>query len=295
MHSQTSPAGRSRRVKAKRAGAGLGLGALALLLTGCTREQWEVGFLPVESKGATDHTDAIIALWNGGWIAALIVGVITWALIIWCVIAYRRKKTDRGLPVQLKYNMPIEIFYTAVPLVLVLAFFFQTVRVQADIDEPKTADTVIEVVGKQWSWDFNYVTDDVYYSGVQANLDGTEEPGEAAPTLYLPEGEQLEIKLRSRDVVHSFWVPAFLQKRDMIPGRETSIYLTPEKSSEYVGKCAELCGEYHSEMLFNVRVVPPAEYDAYIESLREQGNTGQLGPEYDRNPGVELEEEGAQE
>lgn len=294
MRSQTSPAARARRTRARRVGVGIGLGSLALLLTGCTREQWEVGFLPTESKGATDHTDNIIALWNGGWIAALLVGILTWALILWCIIAYRRKKTDTGLPVQLRYNMPLEILYTAVPLILVMAFFFQTVRVQTSIDTPKEADTVVEIAGKQWSWDFNYVTDDVYSAGVQSNLDGTTPPGEEAPTLYLPEGEQLEIRLRSRDVIHSFWVPAFLQKRDMIPGRETSIYLKPQKTGEYVGKCAELCGEFHSEMLFNVKVVSPAEYEAYIESLRDEGNTGQLGPEYDRNPGF-VEDEGTKE
>ncbi|GAB3061579.1 aa3-type cytochrome oxidase subunit II [Sediminivirga luteola] len=287
MRSQNEPASRVRRRWTR--GAGLaGLTASALLLAGCTREQIEVGFLPPQSKGVTDNADVIIGLWNGSWIAALIVGFITWSLILWCLVAYRRRKGETSLPVQLRYNLPVEIFYTAVPLLLVVAFFFHTVQAQAEVDEPNSSEKVIEVVGKQWSWDFNYLSDDVYYAGVQANLDGTEQPGVDAPTLYLPVDTEIEIVLRSRDVVHSFWVPAFLQKRDTIPGVENRIFLTTQQEGEYLGKCAELCGEFHSEMLFNVRVVSMAEYDEYIESLREQGNTGRLGPEYDRDPYAEI-------
>lgn len=254
-----------------------------MLLAGCTKEQWEVGFFPVESKGATSHTDHYIALWNGGWIAALAVGVITWALILWCIVRYRRKKTDRGLPVQLAYNMPVEILFTVMPIILVVGFYFQTIQVmEKTIDDRTPGEQVIEVVGKQWAWDFNYVTEDTYYAGVQVNLDGTEAPGENAPVLYLPADTPIEFQIRSRDVVHSFWVPAFLEKKDMIPGKTNVMHLTPLKTGTYVGKCAELCGEFHSEMLFNVEVVEPAEFESQMQALREQGNVGQLGKEYDR-------------
>ncbi|WGW14029.1 cytochrome c oxidase subunit II [Saxibacter everestensis] len=261
--------------------------AAVLLTSGCSMAQFKRGYLPEESVGATDHTDRIMTLWNGSWAAGLIVGVITWALIIWCVVVYRRRKGETGMPVQLRYNMPIETFYIVVPVLMVMVLFFFTVRDQEAIQKPNDPTVVIEAVGKQWAWDFNYVTDNVYYAGVQTNLDGTEEPGKNSPVLYLPEGERIEMKLRSRDVIHSFWIPAFLQKRDMIPGRESSIYFEPQKEGTYVGKCAELCGEYHSEMLFNVKVVPKSEYDAYIQKLKAEGNVGQLGPEYDRNPGQE--------
>ncbi|WP_433913731.1 aa3-type cytochrome oxidase subunit II [Brevibacterium litoralis] len=264
----------------------LGAVATTMLLAGCTREQWEVGYLPVESKGATSHTDHYIALWNGGWIAALAVGVVTWGLILWCLVAYRRKKSDRGLPRQLAYNMPVEILFTVMPIVLVIGFFFQTVNTMAvttdENSEQFTASTqaeqTIEVVGKQWAWDFNYVTENRYYAGVQANLDGTEAPGDNAPTLYLPANTSINFEIRSRDVVHSFWVPAFLEKMDMIPGKTNHMHLTPLKEGSYVGKCAELCGEFHSEMLFNVEVVSPEEFDRQMQQLEQ----GQLGPEYDR-------------
>lgn len=300
MDSPNQPAPPERRSRAARLGV-VGASALALpaLLAGCSSEHWEVGFLPVESKGATSHTDHYIALWNGGWIAALLVGAITWFLLLWAIVRYRRKKRDRGLPVQLAYNMPVEILYTVIPIILVIGFFFQSVStLEKTYDDETPGEQVIEVVGKQWAWDFNYVTEDVHYAGTQVNLDGTEQPGYDAPTLYLPSNTDLELVIKSRDVIHSFWVPAFLEKRDMVPGRETSIHLQALKEGTYMGKCAELCGEFHAEMLFNVEVVPMDEYLEYTDGLREQGNDGILGEEYDRtewyqNPYEHEEEEGA--
>ncbi len=296
MDSPNQPAPGARASWAKRLGV-IGAAAATTLLAGCTTEQWEVGFLHPDSKGATSHTDHYIALWNGGWIAALVVGAVTWGLLLWCIVAYRRKKSDRGLPVQMRYNMPVEILYTVVPIILVLAFFFETVKTMDNtINDDTEPEQVIEVYGKQWAWDFNYVTEDVHYAGVQANLDGTEQPGIDAPTLYLPSNTDLELKLESRDVVHSFWIPAFLEKRDMFPGHSSSIHLQALKEGDYMGKCAELCGEFHAEMIFNVKVVSQAEYDEYIQSLRDQGNEGLLGEEYNRtewhhNP---YEQEGAE-
>ncbi|WP_425548420.1 cytochrome c oxidase subunit II [Brevibacterium pityocampae] len=298
MDSPNQPVRGKRRIWPRRLVA-VGAVAMTALLAGCSREVWEVGFFPVESKGATSHTDAYTALWNGGWIAALLVGLVTWGLILWCVIAFRRKKSDRGLPVQLAYNMPIEILYTVIPIILVVGFFFHNVSaLEKTIDDETPGEQVIEVVGKQWAWDFNYVTEDVHYAGVQVNLDGTEQPGYDAPTLYLPADTDIELVMRSRDVIHSFWVPAFLEKRDMIPGRESSIHLRPLKEGTYVGKCAELCGEFHAEMLFNVEVVPENEFIEYTDSLREQGNTGILGPDYDRTEWYQNpyeQEEGAEQ
>ena len=90
---------------------------------------------------------------------------------------------------------------------------------------------------------------------------------EKLPTLYLPVNKSVDLELNARDVIHSFWVPAFLQKRDMIPGKTNYIRFTPTKEGTYDGKCAELCGEYHSEMLFSVKVVSDAEFQAHLEKL----------------------------
>ncbi|WP_223690812.1 aa3-type cytochrome oxidase subunit II [Leifsonia poae] len=265
---------------------------LAIVLAGCTQAQLN-GFLPgfVEGKEpVTNHTERVSGLWVTSWLVLLIVGVIVWGLIIFAVIVYRRRKGQTGLPVQMRYNMPIEIFYTIVPLILVLGFFAFTARDQDAIEKPYAhPDLTIQVYAKQWAWDFNYTNDDVYDPGIQVQPDdssatpGAVQEGEI-PTLYLPENKKITILLDSRDVIHSFWVPAMLYKKDIIPGQTNKMYFeTTGRTGTFVGKCAELCGEYHSAMLFNLKIVPQAEYEAHIKSLRDQGYEGQLGSEYDRN------------
>lgn len=262
----------------------------ALVLTGCSPEV-EKGWLPTE-RGTTNHTDRIMDLWVNSWIAALVVGIITWGLIVWCLVAYRRRKGTVGFPRQTSFNLPLEVFYLTIPLFMVLVFFYFTDRDQQAIDDrSQPADVVVDVRGKQWAWDFNYkkgqvITEDLHEAGVQAHLTGEAINKDKLPTLYLPVNKSVDLELNSRDVIHSFWVPAFLQKRDMIPGKTNYIRFTPTKEGTYDGKCAELCGEYHSEMLFRVKVVSESEFQAHMNQLRQDGNTGLLGDEYDRNPNL---------
>ncbi|AUZ34820.1 cytochrome c oxidase subunit II [Arthrobacter sp. PGP41] len=262
----------------------------ALVLTGCSPEV-EKGWLPTE-RGTTSNTDRIMDLWVNSWIAALVVGIITWGLIVWCLVAYRRRKGTVGFPRQTSFNLPLEVFYLTIPLFMVVVFFYFTDRDQQAIDNrSQPADVVVDVRGKQWAWDFNYkagdvIQEDVHEAGVQAHLTGNTIDKEKLPTLYLPVNKSVDLELNARDVIHSFWVPAFLQKRDMIPGKTNYIRFTPTKEGTYDGKCAELCGEYHSEMLFRVKVVSESEFQAHMNELREAGNTGLLGVEYDRNPNV---------
>lgn len=253
--------------------------ASALTLSGCTDQELK-GFLPAVGD-ETNVTSRIIGLWSTSWIVLLLVGIVTWGLIIWAAIAYRRRQSDTGLPAQLRYNMPIETFFTIVPLILILGFFAFTARDEAVIEKVNpNPDYTIQVFGKRWAWDFNYITDGVYESGIQAQENDSNliDP-ESLPVLYLPVGKTIEFDLESRDVNHSFWIVDFLYKKDMLPGQTNHWYVTPEKEGTYRGKCAELCGEYHSLMLFTVKVVSQAEYDAYIQSLRDAGQVGQLGAE----------------
>jgi cytochrome c oxidase subunit 2 len=262
----------------------------ALALSGCTAES-KNGWLPAE-RDATNHTGRIIDLWVNSWITVLIIGLITWVLMIWCIVAYRRRKGTVGYPRQTSYNLPLEIFYVMIPLFMVLVFFYFTDRDQREIDaRVDNPDVTIDVRGKQWSWDFNYVQGNdvkeaVYDSGVQAQLDGKPFDKSVLPTLVLPINRTVELELNSRDVIHSFWVPAFLAKRDMVPGKTNYINLTPTALGTFDGKCAELCGEYHSEMLFRVKVVSEADFQAHMAELKAKGQTGNLGSEYDRNPNL---------
>jgi len=269
-------------------------GAVVVLASGCASDAVKRGYLPGYSDGeVTNQTERLTNLWVGSWIAALIVGVITWGLMLWCVAAYRKRRDDHQLPVQTRYHMPLEIMYTAVPTIMILVLFFYTDRDMSAVqDTSAEPDVKIQVIGKQWSWDFNYLDDGVYDSGqhlldvggqtVEDEVDGAPGTSQDVPTLYLPVNETVQFTLDSRDVIHSFWIPAFLYKQDMIPGRTNTFQVTPTREGTYAGKCAELCGEFHSGMLFNVKVVSQGEYDAHMDDLRDAGQTGELGLDLNR-------------
>ncbi len=264
--------------------------AVIIALAGCTQAQLH-GFLPGFQEGqpaVTDNAERISNLWVGSWIVLLVVGAITWFVIVFAAVVYRRRRGQTGLPVQLRYNMPIEAFYTAVPLILVLGFFAFTARDQAEITarDPEP-DQTIEVYGKQWGWDFNYLDEDVYYAGVQTQpeslgVGGTGIVESTLPVLVVPVDSTIEFQVRSRDVAHSFWVIDFLQKIDAYPHRTNYITVNTQREGTFAGKCAEFCGDYHAQMLFSVRVVSQDEFDDYIDSLEDQGFTGRLGEEFDR-------------
>ena len=232
---------------------------IALLLTGCSAAELPRLGLP---EAVSDNGHRILSLWQGSWVAALIVGAFVWGLIIWSVIFHRRR--GEKIPAQTKYNVPIEILYTVVPFLIVAVLFFFTARDETELIKisPKgTPVHVINVNGIRWSWQFTY-------EDLPANTVVTGTP-ENAPTLYLPQGERVRFDLTTTDVNHSFWIPAFMMKMDLIAGRMNQFEVTPEKLGTYAGKCAELCGRDHSLMLFKVKVVPAAEYKQMVNTLKE--------------------------
>ena len=266
--------------------------ATAITLAACSPTTAN-GFLPgfdEEGGQATNQTSMIAGLWTTSWIVVLAVGVITWALMGFAAIAYRRRKGQSGLPVQLRYNMPIEMFFTIAPVILVLGFFAFTARDQAILEtQYEDPDVCITAIGKQWAWDFQYngndcedPSDAVWTMGVQAQTDAEGNVINEVPELVLPVNQKVTLKLESRDVIHSFWIIDFLYKKDMIPGRDNYWSFEPTKEGEFVGKCAELCGQYHSMMLFNVKVVSQDEYQDYLAELEAAGQTGDIDDVYDR-------------
>lgn len=275
-----TPVRASRSTARRRLGAVGLLGLTTLLLTGCT-EELKRGFLP---KGVTGNSDDITFFWNATWIWALAVGVLVWALTFWVMIRYRAKKGDHTLPPQMQYNVPLEILYTVVPVFMVAVLFGKTVELEDKIlDTSQKPDVTVNVVGKQWSWDFNYVEDGAYDTGVQAELTGKRGVEKTLPTMYLPVNKRVEFVLTARDVIHAFWVPQFLQKLDMMPGRVNKFQITTTETGTFTGKCAELCGAYHSEMLFQVKVVPQNEYDKHIADLKKRGQSGFLSNSLNRS------------
>lgn len=265
---------------------------LALLsastLAGCSSEQIRRGWMPGNSdREITNLTGRMTHLWVGTWITAMLVGILVWGLMLWCMAVYRRRKGETAMPVQLRYHLPIEMLFTVAPIFMVGSLFAFTARDMAIIqDTSKTPDMEVTVVGKQWAWDFNYTSAGVFDTTTQVDL---RKPGpvlqdqENIPVLYLPVNKNVQITLQSRDVAHSFWVPSFLYKKDLIPGHTNRFQVVPQVEGTYTGKCAELCGEYHSEMLFNVKVVSEAEYNRQMSALRAKGQTGSLPVELGRS------------
>lgn len=236
----------------------------AFVISACSKavqdEALRIGFPePVTEEGVI-----VLNLWQGTWIVAIGVAALVLGLLFAALILYRRR-SDADVPKQTRYNIPLEIVYTIVPLVIVLGLFYFTARDQSTLIKLTGEQKhTVSVVGFRWSWIFNYTEAGAYEIGTPA----------LPPTLYLPVGEKVKFELTSPDVIHSFWVPAFLMKMDVVPGRLNAFELTPTKTGEFVGKCAELCGVDHSRMLFNVKVVTRAEFDQHIADLKALGQSG---------------------
>ncbi|GAB2985493.1 aa3-type cytochrome oxidase subunit II [Nocardioides montaniterrae] len=256
-----------------------GFVVLALSLSGCaTDNQWERFGMPVMR---TETGVKVLELWQGAWIAALATGVVTWGLILGAAFWFRRRSDDE-VPVQTRYNLPIEIFYTIFPIIMVVAFFAHTVRVQNfALEESAHPDVVVNVVGQKWEWTFNQSVPDSKYAhdrnGAAADkvMDNTfvSGTGEDIPTLVIPADKTVLFNLHSPDVIHDFGIPAFGMRMDVVPGEHNSYQVKTlplddgVTSATYAGKCYELCGTYHSRMLFNVKVVPWADYVKYLADL----------------------------
>nr|WP_134010243.1 cytochrome c oxidase subunit II [Streptomyces sp. 846.5] len=264
-----------RRSMRRKLLSALTLGLVLATATGCSSSQLPRLGLPTprDEQGKT-----VLFIWQSSWIAALAVGVLVWGLILWSVFFHRRSRSKIEVPPQFRYNMPVEALFTVVPLIMVSVFFFYTARDEDYLLKTPTPATTVNVVGFQWSWAFNYnhsVTNksqgDVAGDDGGAYDVGT--PG-TPPTLWLPLEEKVEFDLTSRDVIHGFWPVDFLMKMDIIPGVVNKFEVTPTALGTFRGKCTELCGVDHSQMLFNVKVVTPAEYDAHIAELRAKGQKG---------------------
>ncbi len=213
----------SRRTARRSALAGAGLAAMAVVLSGCTPA--DIPSMLDMSKPVTKEGERIYSLWQGSWVAAWIVGAITWGLILWAVVAYRRRVATA--PPQTRYNLPIEAMYTVLPLIVIAVLFGYTARDQTQILKVSAhPDNNVNVVAFRWSWTFNYLDQNAYDVGTPQEL----------PTLYLPVNETVKFTLTSPDVIHSFWIPSFLFKMDVIPGKANQFELTPDQDRDVLGQ-----------------------------------------------------------
>ncbi|HET6274620.1 MAG TPA: cytochrome c oxidase subunit II [Candidatus Cybelea sp.] len=203
---------------------------------------------PASVQGVAMRTDWYVFIGAG-----VAVGIFVYACILWCLLVYRARAGRDAA--QFDGNAPLEILYVAIPLVMVIALFGVTFAIEMPVDRAADPPNRIAVTAFRWSWRFEYS------NGIRTG--GTPM---SPPTLYLPVGRPSEIELRSDDVTHSFWVPAFLFKRDAIPGMTNVFDITPTRTGSFLSRCAQFCGLDHALMTFVVRVVPAAGYQRYLAS-----------------------------
>jgi cytochrome c oxidase subunit II len=268
---------RSRAVRLLRV-AGLA-GMIAWVTTGCSVYQaFSFGW----PEGITPQAERMRELWIWATVAALVVGAIVAGLIMWTVMLHRKRSDE--MPRQFQYNLPLEIIYTVIPFVIVAVLFYFTVTAQNFVNvKVANPDLRVRVVGFQWNWEFQYLQDRPGRDGVyQVRRADNGEPlstvgsSTIVPLLVVPTSRVVEYRVESTDVVHSFYLPDFLFKRDVFPNPQKNdtdpVFQTKvERQGAFVGRCAELCGTYHSMMNFELRALPPALFDRYL-ALRAQTN-----------------------
>jgi len=284
------------------------LGLAALALTGCSSADWEKRLRFGWPTGVTEQAKKMRVLWTWTGVTALVLGIIVWGLIFWCCIRYRKKNDE--IPRQTKYNFAVEAVCFTFPFIVIAGLFYRTVIVEDDVNHlSKNPDVVVQVNAFKWGWQFEYLgyrgTDDQnpnVYSGAaitaytdasgkiilnkaDTNKNGTAKPDYLRttgsqyeiPVLVIPRGQKVQFVEHSEDVLHSFWVPEFLFKRDVVPygttdtSQDNRFEITATTNGHYVGRCAELCGVYHSQMNFEVRVVDPSTFQSYLTELKKIG------------------------
>jgi cytochrome c oxidase subunit 2 len=233
-------------------GRGAAFLVLPLLAAACTPGS-------ITEQGRTIH-----GLYNlFMWIAAVVFAVVS-GLVLWSVVRYRRR--DDELPEQTHGHNTLELLWTLIPTLLVGVLIVATVQAQDKVLRRSPEELPIKVTGFQWSWQFDYP-------------DGVRIVGQPKqrPTMVVPVGRTVRVELSSADVVHSFYIPKTLFKRQAIPGFPSHFDLTFDQVGTYPGQCAQFCGVAHADMLFDVKVVPQSEYESWLRANRA-AQSGAAGP-----------------
>jgi cytochrome c oxidase subunit II len=211
---------------------------------------------------ATVEGGRVQVLYNLFLIAAGGVFVVVAGLIGWNIARYRAAGRDE-LPVQTHTNLTLELFWWALPTALVIGLFVASAVVLNTNDARSANPQVrVRVEGFQWGWRFTFPD-----SGVQVAATPN-----APPELLLPVGEIIDFQLVSDDVIHAFFIPRFLVKRDTVPGVDNHLQLTIDQEGTYAGQCAEFCGLLHDQMLFSIRAVTPAEFQSWLAAQPGSGD-----------------------
>ena len=258
----TTPGSRPSSGAIGRLVAAVVLVGLAVLVVLNGSSVWN-SFFPPEAKSVQGQ--AIRNLYDVVFAIAVVIFLLVEGLIVWTVIRYRRKPGDDELPPQTHGNNLAEIIWTLVPLALVIFMFVISLQTLNSVDATSSQPNLkVRAVAGQFQWSFDYLPADAQY-GTKALFTVTAPEGPDGG-LSLPAGQTTHLFLYSGDVIHAFYVPQFLFKRDVVPGLENQFDLdipASDAGQTYRGQCAELCGVGHRIMVFEVHALAPADFQAW--------------------------------
>lgn len=221
-----------------------------LILSGCSGHP---SLNVLDPKGTAGEWQLNLINWS----LILMVGVfaIVITIYIYVLIRYRKRKGEDRMPEQVHGNTKLEIIWTVIPIIALIALAFPTVKYTFDLaNTPKDKEIInVKVVAYQYWWEFEYPD-----LGIKT-----------AQELVIPVDKTINIEIEGKDVLHSFWVPALGGKTDVVPGRKNTMWLDAKTPGEYQGKCAELCGPGHALMNFKVFAKTQADFDKWVTSQKQ--------------------------
>jgi len=220
------------------------------------------GLMPVEASTQATQIDW---MWNLEVIAMSFLFALIVVPLVYSLVVFRRRKGDTTDAEHMEGNTKLEITWTIIPLFIVMAYAYLGAINLAETRRVDPEATVVKVTGLQWSWTFEYPA----VNGLTVVSD----------ELHLPVGKQVLLRMTSNDVIHSFWVPEFRVKQDLVPGRITELRITPTLEGNYKVRCAELCGTSHAFMEKPVIVSSQADYDAWMADQLELAEVASQTPE----------------
>ena len=273
------------------------MAAAALLVSGCTDFNIRTVLPP---DAATTQGQATRNLYDIVFAIGIAIFVLVEGLILFAVLRYRRRKGDDELPPQIHGNNKLEIIWTAIPIAIVLSLFVLSWQTLNTIDARQENPPVrVGVVAYQWQWQFVYAPPDIRWEdcGAPANkgkcvtVIGLPPPGGdrtnwTPPQMHVPVGETVELQMHSNDVIHSFYVPAFLYQRDITPRKDQVIQFLADREGTYRGQCTQFCGLLHQQMEFEVVVESRESYNAWLQKALTPPPTPTSAPAASAAPGA---------
>lgn len=216
--------------------------------------------LPMAASGQAQPIDVMfnVHFWMISFLFSMIM-----VIMIYSSFVFRREPGDETDGPFIHGNRKLEVGWTVVPIFVVIGFGIYGATILNQITRPIPGEMPVEVTGKQWVWSFGYPDKGDFASG----------------ELVLPVNQPVVLNMNAVDVIHSFWVPEFRVKQDLVPGRETHLRITPTVIGDYALRCAEICGLSHTQMEANVRILSEADFDAWVAQKLAAPKFGEMTPE----------------